>query len=133
MASGMFSWGTEHGIRQQAPLHNRLPYGRIQGTHWGVPILSRTWNRQSLAVEFSSTSRSFARSGTQWQTTPILNPAWYNLEFAIDSATEPTPDPFARMEKQHIEKMATAPNWDGISVLYLRRIWTYRRLPATRC
>ena len=72
---------------------------------------------QSLAVEFSSTSRSFAlRNGKQWQTIADLKPGtWYNLEFAIDSATRTYSGSIrSHGETTHFEKIATAPNWDGI-------------------
>ena len=88
---------------------------------------------QSLAVEFSSTSRSFAlRNGTQWQTIADLKPGtWYNLEFAIDSATRTYSGSIrSHGESTHFEKLATAQQ-DGILDCFICDGFGHRQ-PTTR-
>ena len=121
------------GIRQQAPLHNRLPYGRIQGTP-RMSILSRTWSRPVSAVEFSLHREFCLATEHSGRPLPILNPAPVQPRIRYRFSNKNLPDPFARMEKQHILK-----KWQRLQtgryprLLYLHGLDISKARLPTRC
>lgn len=72
---------------------------------------------QSLAVEFSATSKEFAiRNGTQWETVHQLKPeVWHTLRITIDPVTKTyTGTVGTQSNTTTFRSKSTHPNWDGV-------------------
>ena len=72
---------------------------------------------QSLAVEFSATSRELAlRNGKHWETISKLQPgSWHKLQVTIDPVSKTYSGTVGTADSTiEFANKATAPNWDGV-------------------
>jgi mono/diheme cytochrome c family protein len=77
---------------------------------------------QSLAVEFSATSRELAlRNGKQWEPICKLTPgSWYTLQVEVDPVSKTYSGTIGTADSNiKFDNKATDPNWDGVADCFI--------------